>query len=144
MTPKIVDQEFLDTTAQSTPEQELSLLDLLIVLSTRRKFILRFVLGASILTAIIVLLLPSKYTAETIILPPNQGSSMSSALLSQMGSSASALSSLAGGSLGLKSSGDMYVALFRTQPVEDAMIRRFGLMARYRDKKMSEDRKSVV
>src|ERR1700691_1037167 len=129
--------------------EEVHLLDLLIILSKRRKFICWFTLGAAILTAIIVLLIPSRYTAETVVLPPGQNSSMSSALLSQLGGSG-ALASAAGASLGIKSPGDMYVSLFRGRTVEDALIQRFGLMARYREKKLSdarrkfEDRSTVV
>lgn len=125
--------------AQGASTQEIHFLDVLIILSKRRKFILSFTLTVSILTAIAVLIIPSKYTAETIVLPPNQNSSMSSSLLSQVGNS-SALASIAGASLGIKSPADMYVSLFRTQPVEDALIQHFGLMARYRVKKMSDAR----
>jgi capsule polysaccharide export protein KpsE/RkpR len=74
---------------------------------------------------------------------------MSSALLGQLGGSA-ALASAAGATLGIKNPGDMYVSLFRSQTVEDALIQRFGLMTRYRKKRMSdarlafEDRSTVV
>jgi uncharacterized protein involved in exopolysaccharide biosynthesis len=135
--------------SRSKDVQEIHLLDLLIILSKRRKFILCFTFGAAILTAIIVLLIPSKYTAQTILLPPAENSSLSSTLLNQLGGS-SMLASIAGSSLGVKNPADMYVALFRIQPVEDALIRRFGLMARYHKKtiydarRAFEDRSTVV
>jgi len=50
---------------------------------------------------------------------------------------------MAGSSLGIKSAGDMYVALFGSRTVEDALIQRFGLMARYRTKKISDTRKEL-
>lgn len=127
--------------SQGASVQEVHLLDLLIILSKRRKFILWFTLGVSILTTITVFLLPSKYTAETIVLPPGENSSLSSALMGQIGGS-SALASLAGASLGIRNPGEMYVALFRTQPVEDALTQRFGLMARYHEKKLSDARRA--
>jgi uncharacterized protein involved in exopolysaccharide biosynthesis len=129
--------------------QEVHLLDLLIILARRRRFILWFTLGAAILTTITVLLVPNKYTASTVVLPPSQNSSVSSALMGQLGGSG-ALASMAGSSLGIKSPGDMYVALFRSRTVEDALIQRFGLMSRYHKKRMSdartafEDRSTVV
>ncbi len=126
---------------QGTPEREVHLLDLLLVFAERWKFILSLSLGASIFMAVLSFLLPNQYKAEAVVLPPSQSSSMSSALLSQMGG-ASALTSLAGGSLGMKNPGDMYVALFRTESVEDALIKRFGLMERYHTKKMSDTRKT--
>jgi uncharacterized protein involved in exopolysaccharide biosynthesis len=128
-----------DTESSDASAQDMHLLDLLIVLSKRRKFILLFTIGAGILAVIVVLLLPSKYTAETVVLPPGQNSSASSALLSQLGG-AGALASVAGAGLGLKNPGDMYISLFRTRTVEDSVIQRFGLMARYKQKKPSDAR----
>jgi uncharacterized protein involved in exopolysaccharide biosynthesis len=125
--------------ALNSPEQEVHLLDLLIILSKRRKFIFRFTLGSALAAVLIVLLIPNRYTAETVVLPPGQNSSMSSALLSQMGGSA--LASLAGGSLGIKNPGDMYVSLFRGRAIEDSLIQRFGLMQRYHAKNLSDARK---
>lgn len=135
--------------SRNRSDDELHLLDFLTLLSKRRKFIALFTLGTAVLTTIIVLILPSKYTAATLILPPGQNSSMSSALLGQLGGSG-ALASLAGGSLGIKNPGDMYVSLFRSRTVEDALIQRFGLMSRYQKKTMEdartafEDRSTVV
>jgi uncharacterized protein involved in exopolysaccharide biosynthesis len=123
----------------SAPEQEAHLLDLLIILSMRRRFILWFTVGAAILTTIIVFLVPNKYTATTIVLPPTQNSSMSSALLSQLAGSGS-LASLAGASLGVRNPTDMYVSLFRSRTVEDDLIDQFKLMARYKEKNMVDAR----
>src|SRR5262249_9698582 len=53
-----------------------------------------------------------------------------------------ALGAIAGSSVGLKNPNDMYVAMFKSRTVEDAMIQRFGLMARYRQKYMSTARKA--
>jgi capsule polysaccharide export protein KpsE/RkpR len=66
---------------------------------------------------------------------------MSSALLSQLGGS-SALASAAGAGLGIKNPGDMYVSLFRSRTIEDALIQRFGLMARYKVKKITDARRA--
>ena len=142
MNPRAFPNETEMTVTQSTPPQEVHLLDLLIILLERRRFILLFTLGVAILTAITVLILPSRYTAETVVLPPGQESSMGSALLAQLGGS-SGLASLAGGSLGLKSTGELYVSLFKSRSVEDAMIDRFGLMGRYRVKFKSDARRAL-
>jgi uncharacterized protein involved in exopolysaccharide biosynthesis len=135
--------------SQSSSSQDVHLLDLLIILSRRRRFIFLFTVAAAVLAVITVLLIPSQYTAETSVLPPGQNSSMSSNLLGQLGGSG-ALASAAGASLGIKNPGDMYVSLFRSRTVEDSVIRRFGLMARYRKEEMTdarrrfEDRSTVV
>src|SRR5947208_6345487 len=131
--------EIQENTAQSGPAEEVHLLDLLITLSKRRKFILGFTFGAAILTSVVVLLISPKYTAGTLVLPPGQNSSVSSALMGQLGGS-STLASVAGAGLGIKNSGEMYVSLFRSQTIEDSLIKRFDLMGRYRSKKMSDAR----
>jgi tyrosine-protein kinase Etk/Wzc len=141
MKSEAVSDPIQEDLTQVADSQDVHLLDLLIILSKRRKFIVLFTVGVAVLTAITVLLLPSEYTAETLVLPPSQNSSMSSALLGQLGGS-SALASAAGASLGIKSPGDMYVSLFHSRTVEDAMVQRFGLMARYRTKKITDARKA--
>lgn len=125
--------------AQDTSAQDVHLFDLLVILSRRRRFIALFTAAVAILTAITVLLIPSRYTAETIVLPPGQNSSMSSALLGQLGGS-SALASAAGASLGIKNPGEIYVSLLGSRTVVDATIARFGLMDRYRKKRLSDAR----
>jgi uncharacterized protein involved in exopolysaccharide biosynthesis len=142
MKSETISEQTREIETRGAPEQDVHLLDLLIILSKRRKFILCFAFGVAILAAIAVLLIPNQYTAETVVLPPAQSSSMGSALLSQLaGSGGGALASLAGGSLGIKSSGDMYVSFFRGRTVEESVIQRFGLMSRYRAKRMSDARK---
>ena len=126
---------------QRTPGQELHLLDLLIILAKHRKFILLFTICVAVAATITVFVIPSKFTAQTVVLPPNDNSSMSSALLGQMTGGSSALASIAGAGLGIKSPGEMYVSLFRLPAVEDPLIRRFGLMDRYNKKRMSDTRK---
>jgi uncharacterized protein involved in exopolysaccharide biosynthesis len=129
-----------EESSTATVPREFATLDFLIVLGRRKRFILRFTMGAAVLMAIIAWLIPSRYTAATTVLPPQQ-SSMSSNLMSQLGG-AGALAFLAGGSLGMKNSADMYAALFHSRTVEDAVIQRFGLMARYRKKTMVDTRRS--
>lgn len=122
-----------------------SALDFLIVLARHKRFIVCFTLGTALLAMIVSLLIPNWYTAATVVLPPNQSSSMSSALMSQFGGASGgagigALASLAGGSLGIKNPGEMYVSFFRSRTVEDAVIQHFGLMARYHKKRLTDTR----
>lgn len=51
------------------------------------------------------------------------------------------MAALAGGSLGLKNHNDMYVSMFKSRIVEDALIRQFNLQAEYHKKLLSEARK---
>jgi tyrosine-protein kinase Etk/Wzc len=124
-------------------DTEVSVLDILVILLERKRFIVRFVLGAAVLATVISLLLPVRYEAKVVLLPPAQSSSIGSTLLGQLGSlgSLGSLASLASGGLGIKNPADMYVSLLTSRTVEDAMIQRFGLMREYHAKRMSDARK---
>src|ERR1035437_7822443 len=119
---------------------EISLLDLLIVLAERKNVIIWVTAVFAILAIVISLLLPQRYTATVILLPPQQSSSMGAALASQLGSMGG-MAALAGGSLGLKNPNDMFVGMLRSRTVEDAMVQRFGLMQEYRKRYLSDARK---
>src|ERR1700691_1763972 len=127
----------------SRTETEVSLLDMLVLLLGRKRFIVRFVLGSALLASIISLLLPVRYEAKIVLLPPMQNSSIGSSLMGQMGGlgGLGSLASLASGSLGVKNPADMYVTFLTSRTVEDAMIQRFGLMKEYHEKRMSDTRK---
>ena len=127
------------------PETEISLLDSVILLLEHKRFIVRFVLAAVVLSTILAFVLPVRYEGKVVLLPPQQNSSIASSLLGQLGGlgGLGSLASLAGGSLGLKNPADMYVALLTSRTVEDAMIRRFGLMQEYHEKRMVDTRKEL-
>jgi tyrosine-protein kinase Etk/Wzc len=129
-------EEISRSEAGDVPGQDVHLMSFLIVLSGRRKFIFYVTLGATLVAVVVTLLLPFQYTADTTLIPPGQSSSVGGALLSQLGGSG-ALASVAGASLGLKNPADMYVSLFHSRVVEDALIKRFSLASRYHAKKPS-------
>jgi tyrosine-protein kinase Etk/Wzc len=122
-------------------EEEISLLDLVVVLARNRRFILKTTLIITLIALLAAFLIPSKYTASTAILPP-QNSSVGSALMAQLGAIGS-LASLGGGSLGLKNPNDLQVALLKSQTVEDAMVDRFHLMNLFDVKRRSQARKKL-
>ena len=126
------------------PEDEVSLLDLLVILAANKRFLFRFVLGAFALAIVVSLLLPVRYEAKVVLLPPSQNSSVGSALLGQLGNMGSlgSLAALTGG-LSMKNPADMYLALLTSRTVEDAMIQRFGLMKEYKEKRISDARKEL-
>ena len=121
-------------------EEEISLLDVVIVLARNRRRILRTTLVVAILGLLTAVLLPVRYTATTSLLPPQQTSPAGSALLAQLGS-LSQLANVAGGSsLPLKSPNDLEIALLKSRTVEDAVIQRFHLAELYHKKKLSATR----
>ena len=124
---------------QSGDEYEISVLDLLILLTRRKRFII-ITTGVFVgVSAIIALLLPFRFTATTVILPP-QNQSAGTALMSQLSSPMASLAASSG--LGIKNPNDMYVAMFKSRTVEDAMVQRFDLMTEYQAKRRSDARKA--
>ncbi len=121
-------------------DDEISLLDLLIVLAERKRVILWVTAAFAIVSIIVSLLLPVRYTATVLLLPPQQGSSIGSALASQLGN-LGGMAALAGGSLGLKNPNDQFVAMLKSRTVEDAMVQHYGLMQEYHKKYLSDARK---
>lgn len=63
----------------------IDLLDLVIVLAKRKRLIAGLALGAAVLTAIVSLVMPPVFLAETKILSPQTSSSMAAQILSQLG-----------------------------------------------------------
>lgn len=141
--PLLGEEDLVTPQAQT----ETSLLDITLLLVQHKRFILRFVGGATLLAVVVSLVLPVQYEATTVLLPPNQTTSLASSMLGQAGAigslgSLGALGALAGG-LGLKTQTDTYIAFLKSRTVEDAMIQRFGLLSEYRLKRMSDARKEL-
>jgi len=130
---------------RSQAETEVSVFDVVVVLLRHKRFIFRFVLGAAVLAIIVSLLLPVRYEAKLVLLPPSQSSSVGSSLLGQLGGMGSlgALASLAGGGLGLKNPADMYISFLTSRTVQDAMVQRFELMKEYKRKHLEDARKEL-
>lgn len=121
---------------------ECHVLDLLIILSRRKRVIVRTTLAAAMLAAIVSLLLPNRYTATANILPPQQSPSLAASMIGQLGA-LGPMAALAQKDLGLKNPNDLYVGMLRCRTVEDALIRRFDLLRVYRDKRMSDARRDL-
>jgi len=119
---------------------EINLLDYLVVLLKRKRLIMGITFGAAIITAIISLIMPPIYRAETKILPPQQGSSMATQFLSQLGSAAG----LVGGAVGIKTPNDLYIGLLKSRLVLDGVIDRFKLMELYKTKSRENARRGLA
>ena len=138
-----VDEIGLPAPFHRTDRAGLSLLDLLITLARGKKIIIGSGIVCAVLGAVISLCLPKEYTATVVLLPPQQGSSMATALAAQLGNMGNmgGMAALAGGSLGLKNSNDMYVAMLKSRTVEDAMVKQYKLMQEFHAKYPSDARR---
>lgn len=121
-----------------------SFLELATALAQRKWFILKMTAAAGVIGAVVALLLPNWYAAETKILPPQQQQSSAAALLSSLGGAAGNLASAAGKDFGLRNPNDLYVGILKTRPIADALIGRFDLQKVYRSKDMTDARKTLA
>lgn len=139
-----------DLSSRDRQDDDLSMLDVLVLLAQHRRVIVWTTVIAVLLAIIVSLLLPKRYTATATVLPPQQGLSLGGVLESQLsgvgGSSPlgglAGMAALAGSSLGLKNPNSRFVGMFRSRVVEDPIIEQFGLMKEYHDKYLSDARKS--
>lgn len=106
-------------------DDEVSLVDLLIVLGEQKKLLFGLPAIASVIAIGVSLLLPVYFTASTTFLPPQQQQNAALDALKQMGG-------LAGVNVaGLKRPEDLYIAVIKSETVQNSLIDRFDLMQRY-------------
>jgi uncharacterized protein involved in exopolysaccharide biosynthesis len=124
-----------------SPEDEIDLTELFRALSRRRRLILGITAASAVVALVVSLLLPVYYKAETRILPPqDKGSNLAAQLMGQAGG----LIALAGGAAGVKSQGELFMAMTKSRTVLDRMIDRFNLMKLYKKKYRQDARKRLL
>jgi uncharacterized protein involved in exopolysaccharide biosynthesis len=122
------------------PEDDIDLTDLFRALSRRLRLILGITAASTAVALVYSLLLPVYYKAETRILPPqDKGNNLAAQLMGQAGG----LIALAGGAVGTKSEGELFVAMMKSRTVLDRMVDRFDLMKLYM-KKYREDARNAL
>ena len=122
-------------------EDEIDLTELFRALSRRWRLILGITAASAAVAVVVSLLLPVYYKAETRILPPqDKGSNLAAQLMGQAGG----LIALAGGAAGVKSQGELFVAMTKSRTVLDRIVDRFDLMKLYKGKYREDARKNLV
>jgi len=118
---------------------DVNMLELCVTLARRKTTVLKITAGLMILTVLLCLVLPARYTAQTVILPPPQTQSFANVMLGQL----SMLANLGVKDLGLKNSVDLYSAVLASQSVLDGIVDKFGLMSLYHRKTLEDTRKML-
>jgi tyrosine-protein kinase Etk/Wzc len=114
-------------------------LDALLLIAQQGKAFLAMPLFAGVVAAIASFMLPNVYTASAWILPPQQSSASTSALLSQLSGFASAV----GVPVSVKNQSELYVALLQSRTIADRTISRFDLQSLYETDTMVQTRKEL-
>ncbi len=120
----------------------------------KRKFVFRCLAYGAAASLLIAFLIPKRYESVARLMPPDQSNSGLAMLAAQAGGRSGAaggagalgsglgagLGSIAGDLLGMKSSGQLFVAILRSQTVEDDLITKFNLRKVYWDRYMEDAR----
>lgn len=139
MSNNIVEQTVpAETDRGLVEEDEISLLDLAIVLAKHKALILGLPAVVAVLAIIVSLMMTPQFTATAKMLPPEK-SQGASALMAQLGG----LAGLAGGAAGIKNPNDLYIGMLKSRTLQDAMIKRFDLMRLWEAKLESSARERL-
>jgi capsule polysaccharide export protein KpsE/RkpR len=111
----------------------------------QRSFLFRVVVCASILSAIIVFIIPKRYESKAQLAPPDSSSMGSAAaMLGTLAGKMGGLTALAENALGVKSSGAFFVAILKSETVQDYVIRKFSLEKEYGTRYLEDARKELA
>ncbi len=116
------------------------------LLWSKRRFLTRVVAAGFLLSALIVFLLPKQYESTTRIMPPEQtsGGAAMLAALRRRGQAAGGLASLAGGLLGGRSNGALFIDLLRSGTISGRLIDRFQLQHVYSKRYLVDTAKKLA
>jgi tyrosine-protein kinase Etk/Wzc len=126
-------------------EAEITLADLIPVLAKRKFLISAVTLLAMAVTAVVVLLVPPSYTAESVILPPQPEQSTQSLFMGPLaGMTGASLLGGAAASTLWRNPADLYIGILKSRTIADALIARFHLQQVYRKKTLIDTRKVLA
>lgn len=120
-----------------------NVLEFFLLLAKHKRFVLRIVVGAAVISASLSLLLRNYYKGESKIMPPQQGQSFASAMLDQLGGLGALIGGGSSGSSLLRNPSDLYVAMLKSRTIADRLISRFSLMEVYKAKRLADARKDL-
>jgi uncharacterized protein involved in exopolysaccharide biosynthesis len=140
------------TQAATVADEEISLLDYGRVVYKRRRLVLSLVGGAFLVSLIVSLLLPKYYAAMASVLPPQPEPVIGAPIaLSGVGAlggggaggGSGAAAGLAQSFLGMKSPGDLWAGILKSQRVMDTIIDRFKLREVYGKETIEDTRRAL-
>jgi tyrosine-protein kinase Etk/Wzc len=135
-------EDLIASVTPRDPPGEISFSDLFSALSRCKKTISWTILIAAFVSAGIAFLIPPEYTAEAVILTPQETQSSLSTMAQLAGGSGLAGLSLLTG-FNLHNPSDLYVGILESRTIADALINRFHLKQVYGDKYMQSARKHL-
>src|SRR5579875_3073040 len=143
-TETIIAEQLKRPVAGGEQSSEISFREICALVSATRRMLTWTVLLAVSISTAIAFLIPAEYTAQAVILTPQQAEPSLSTMVQLAGGAAnlSGLSLLSG--LGLRNPSDLYVGILESRTIADALIARFNLKEVYSDEDLQRARKHLA
>src|SRR4051812_4472292 len=140
--PKYTEPELDPELIAVPPAEEGKSVERMRILWDRRAILYRWAwIGLAASTAI-AFLIPPRYTATTRLMPPDQAGQGLATMVAALGKS-SELGSLGTELFGVKTSGDLFIGVLKSQSVENAIINKFDLRKEYGEKRYEDARRRL-
>ena len=110
------------------------------ILWNKRNALYKATLTGLILSLIVAFIIPVRYTSTTRLMPPDHAGGGMTSILAALTKGSSELASLGGELFGLKSSGEIFVGMLRSNTIENAIINKFDLRKVYRARTLQATR----
>ena len=110
------------------------------LLWVQRFFIFRCVVLGFILSTIVAFLIPPRYTSTSRLMPPDQSGAGIATMLAALTKGSGEMGTVGQNLLGVKTSGDLFIGVLRSQTVENAVIDKFDLRKVYGDRRWKDAR----
>jgi uncharacterized protein involved in exopolysaccharide biosynthesis len=141
--PGAIDASFVVSEDEMRISRERTISRLRLVWGNRRRLI-RVFFWSLLASTLIAFLIPKSFQSTTQLMPPDNQSASSMALLSAVAGRTGGLGAFAGDLLGVKSSGALFVGVLQSRTVRDRLIEKFGLMRIYRKSKLEDAREALA
>lgn len=111
----------------------------------RRVFLGRIAGMGLVVATVAAFLIPKQFTSTARLMPPDQGSTQGAAMIAALaGREGGTLSSLAANALGVKTTGDLFIGVLRSDTVQDDVLQKFNLLKLYHDSYLEDARKDLA
>jgi uncharacterized protein involved in exopolysaccharide biosynthesis len=111
----------------------------------KRRFLLRVTIWGLVVAVLIAFLIPKRYKSTAQLMPPDQNSGAGAAMLAALsGQAGGQLAGLAASTLGIQTTGDLFVGILVSDTVQDDVIHKFNLEKTYRTRYIEDTRKTLA
>jgi capsule polysaccharide export protein KpsE/RkpR len=126
----------------SQPGERGNAVERLRILWNKRSTLYRWAVIGLVVSTTIAFILPPRYTATTRLMPPDKASQGIASMMAAFGKS-SELGALGTELFGVKTSGDLFIGVLKSESVENAIINKFDLRKSYGEKRYQDARKKL-